>query len=160
MSTNTDSRNATSKAQAREEQKAQKALQATVRDYLTGLPRFNIGALFLPPIWGPAHGMFLTLLWYPVWLFADNLFFAAYSVGSTFSYIAALLCFVILTLFTFYFSYAIQPRAALYCIERGKTKEQFQRRQKIWAVVSAIVGIIMLAFATYYNLCLRAPMGA
>lgn len=160
MTKNKDSRNAVSKAQAREEQKAQKALQAQVRDYLTGLPRFNIGALFLPPIWGPAHGLFLTLLWYPVWLFADNLFFAAYSVGSTFSYIAAILAFVILTLFTFYFAYAIQPRAALCCIERGKTKEQFQRRQKIWAVVGIIVGILMLAFATYYNLCLRAPMGA
>lgn len=160
MTKNKDSRNAVSKAQAREEQEAQKALQAQVRDYLTGLPRFNIGALFLPPIWGPAHGLFLTLLWYPVWLFADNLFFAAYSVGSTFSYIAAILAFVILTLFTFYFAYAIQPRAALYCIERGKTKEQFQRRQKIWAVVGIIVGILMLAFATYYNLCLRAPMGA
>ena len=117
-------------------------------------------ALLPPSIWGPAHGLFLTLLWYPVWLFADNLFFAAYSVGSTFSYIAAILAFVILTLFTFYFAYAIQPRAALYCIERGKTKEQFQRRQKIWAVVGIIVGILMLAFATYYNLCLRAPMGA
>lgn len=159
MTENDVSRNASPKAQAREEQKARKALQAQVRDYLDGLPRFNVGALFLPPIWGPAHGMFLTLLWYPIWLFADNLFFAAYSVGSTFSYVAAFLCFIILTLFTFYFSYAIRPRAALYCIERGKTKEQFQRRQKIWAVVSVIIGIAMLAFATYYNLNLRAPMG-
>ena len=25
--------------------------------FLEGIPRLNIGALFLPPIWGPAHGM-------------------------------------------------------------------------------------------------------
>ena len=24
--------------------------------FLEGIPRWNIGALFLPPIWGPAHG--------------------------------------------------------------------------------------------------------
>lgn len=160
MSQNQASRNASDTAQAREEQKAQKALQHQVRDYLTGLPRFNIGALFLPPIWGPAHGMFLTLLWYPAWLFADNMFYAAYSVGSTFSYIMAFITFVILVGFTFAFSYAMQPRAAIHCIERGKTKEQFQRRQRIWAVASVIVGLAMLALATYYNLCIRTPMGA
>ena len=38
--------------------------------FLEGIPRLNIGALFLPPIWGPAHGIWITILWYPVWLFA------------------------------------------------------------------------------------------
>jgi hypothetical protein len=160
MSTSENSRTASPKTQARDERRAQEALQKQVRDYLSGLPRFNIGALFLPPIWGPAHGMFLTLLWYPAWLFADNVFFAAYSVHSTLSYVVAILTGIILTAFTFVFSYAMQPRAAIHCIECGKTKEQFQRRQRIWAVVSVIVGLLMLAAATYYNLCVRTPMGA
>lgn len=160
MSTSENSRNASASTQARDERRAQEALQKQVRDYLRGLPRFNIGALFLPPIWGPAHGMFLTLLWYPVWLFADNVFFAAYSVQSTLSYVVAVITGIILTVFTFVFSYAMQPRAAVHCIQRGKTKEQFQRRQRIWAVVGVIVGIVMIAAATYYNLCIRTPMGA
>ena len=44
--------------------------------FLEGIPRLNIGALFLPPIWGPAHGMWATILFYPIWLFADNTFYA------------------------------------------------------------------------------------
>ena len=47
--------------------------------FLEGIPRWNIGALFLPPIWGPAHGFWATILFYPLWLVADNLFYAAYS---------------------------------------------------------------------------------
>ena len=39
--------------------------------FLEGIPRLNVGALFLPPIWGPAHGMWAALLFYPIWLFAD-----------------------------------------------------------------------------------------
>ena len=38
--------------------------------FLKGVPRVNIGALFLPPIWGPAHGMWAAILFYPIWLFA------------------------------------------------------------------------------------------
>ena len=30
--------------------------------FLEGIPRLNIGALFLPPIWGPAHGMWAAIL--------------------------------------------------------------------------------------------------
>ena len=48
--------------------------------FLEGIPRLNIGALFLPPIWGPAHGMWAAILFYPIWLFADNMFYAAYAV--------------------------------------------------------------------------------
>ena len=38
-----------------------------------GLPPINLGALFMPPIWGPAHGIWVTILFYPIWLSADNL---------------------------------------------------------------------------------------
>ena len=27
---------------------------------LKGLPPINLGALFMPPIWGPAHGIWIT----------------------------------------------------------------------------------------------------
>ncbi|MEG0459959.1 MAG: viscotoxin-A3, partial [Gordonibacter sp.] len=47
--------------------------------FLEGIPRLNIGALFLPPIWGPAHGFWASILFYPVWLFADNTFYAAWT---------------------------------------------------------------------------------
>ena len=34
-------------------------------EFLKGLPRFNIGAFLLPPIWGAAHGFWVTILFYP-----------------------------------------------------------------------------------------------
>ena len=35
---------------------------------MEGLPPINIGALFMPPIWGAANGIWLAILYYPVWL--------------------------------------------------------------------------------------------
>lgn len=131
---------------------------AKIRDYIAGMPKFNIGALCLPPIWGPGHGLLITILWYPVWMMADNCFYTAYSAPSVLSHIAAAAAFVILTVSTFLFAYRMQPYAAHRAIEKGKTKEQFQRAEKIWSIVSIIAGVIMIVFATYYNLVLRVPL--
>ena len=32
--------------------------------WLAGLPRVNWGALFMPGIWGPAHGFWVAILFY------------------------------------------------------------------------------------------------
>ena len=45
--------------------------------FLAGLPRVNLGALFLAPVWGPAHGMWAAFLFFVAWLFADNVIYAA-----------------------------------------------------------------------------------
>jgi len=46
-------------------------------EFMRGLPRFNVAAFLLPPIWGPAHGFWVTILYYPIWLFVDNLYHAS-----------------------------------------------------------------------------------
>ena len=51
--------------------------------FLAGLPRVNLGALFLAPVWGPAHGMWAAFLFFVAWLFADNVIYAAMSTAST-----------------------------------------------------------------------------
>ncbi len=30
--------------------------------FLAGMPRFNIAAFLLPPVWGPAHGMWAAIV--------------------------------------------------------------------------------------------------
>ena len=72
--------------------------------FLEGIPRWNIGALFLPPIWGPAHGFWVTILFYPLWLFADNSFYAAYSQRTTLSMVLAVVVGVVLVAVTFLFA--------------------------------------------------------
>ena len=123
--------------------------------FLEGIPRWNIGALFLPPVWGPAHGFWATILFYPLWLVADNLFYAAYSERTPLAIAFALVIGAVLIAVTFLFSRLSQPFAAPRAVARGVSKETYVRRERIWAVVCVLVGLAMLGFATWYNLMIR-----
>lgn len=129
------------------------------QEFLKGMPRFNVAAFLLPPIWGPAHGMWPTILFYPIWLFADNMFYAAFAAPSVLSIAGAL--FVLVTLMTGTIAFAIvaQPLAAHRAESMGVSRETYLRRQRWWAVACAIAGAIMLALATYYNLVIRPTTG-
>ena len=118
--------------------------------FLEGIPRLNIGALFLPPIWGPAHGMWAAILFYPIWLFADNTFYAAFTERTPLAIGIALIVFAILG----------QPFAAHRAASLGQDKETYLKRERIWTIASVIAGIAMIAAATYYNLVIRPTVGA
>lgn len=126
--------------------------------FLKGIPRVNVGALFLPPIWGPAHGLWVTIIFYPAWLLADNTFYGAFVERTPLAIALAVAVFVILAAVTVGFSIVAQPYAAHRCAARGMTKEEYLARQRKWAVASVIVGVAMLAFATYYNLAIRTEV--
>lgn len=132
---------------------------AREEEFLKGIPRVNIGALFLPPIWGPAHGMWAALLFYPIWLFADNTFYAAWTERTPLALIVAAVVFVTLTAGTVAFSLIGQPIAAHRAASRGVDKEEYLRRQRIWTVISVVAGLAMIAGATYYNLVIRPTVG-
>ena len=117
--------------------------------FLEGVPRVNIGALFLPPIWGPAHGMWAAIF-----------FYAAFATPSTLSIVFAVIVFVLLTAATVAFSVVSQPFAAHRAAKHGVSREKYLSRERIWAVVSVIVGCVMIAAATYYNLVIRPGLGA
>lgn len=133
---------------------------AREEEFLKGVPRVNVGALFLPPIWGPAHGIWATILFYPIWLFADNAFYAAYSSPSVLSVVVALLVFTTLTAGTVAFSVLSQPFAAHRAASRGADRQTYLRRERIWAVACVVAGCVMIAAATYYNLVIRPGLGA
>ncbi|WP_172136204.1 viscotoxin-A3 [Adlercreutzia sp. ZJ473] len=128
--------------------------------FLKGLPRFNVGAFFLPPIWGPAHGIWVSILFYPIWLFADNSFYAAYANPSVLSIALALVVFISLVAGTVVFAIVGQPFAAHRAERLGVSRETYLRREKMWAVGCVIAGAVMLALATYYNLAIRPTLGA
>ena len=127
--------------------------------FLEGVPRVNLGALFLPPIWGPAHGMWAAILFYPIWLFADNTFYAAWTERTPLALIVAAVVFVTLTAGTVAFSLIGQPIAAHRAAQRGADKDVYLRRQRVWAVVSIVAGCVMIAAATYYNRVIRPTLG-
>lgn len=127
---------------------------------LEGLPPLNLGALFMPPIWGPAHGIWITILYYPAWLLIDNLFYGVYENPQPLTITLAVIAGLILAGVTIVFARASQVYALRRDLSRGKTKEQYRKRQVIWAVTMGILAAVMLGAATYYNLVIRPTIGA
>lgn len=127
---------------------------------LEGLPPLNLGALFMPPIWGPAHGIWITILYYPAWLLIDNLLYGAYANPSPLAVVLAIIAALILAGVTVVFARASQVYALRRDLSLGKTKEQYRKRQVKWAVAMGILAAIMIAAATYYNLVIRPIIGA
>ena len=128
---------------------------AAEEKWLVGLPRVNWGALFMPGIWGPAHGFWVCILFYPLWLFADNLVFNAYKNPGTWQIVLAVVILAITIGLTIAFSIVSQPFAAHRAEARGISRETYLKRERIWAVVCLILAIVAVAWATYYNLEVR-----
>ena len=126
---------------------------------LEGLPSVNLGAMLMPPIWGPAHGIWITILYYPAWLLIDNLLYGAYMNPSPLTVILAIIAALILAGVTIIFARASQVYALRRDLSRGKTKEQYKKRQVIWAVTMGVLAAVMLGAATYYNLVIRPTLG-
>lgn len=131
---------------------------AAEKAFMEGVPRFNLAAFLLPPIWGPAHGIWATILFYPAWLLVDNLLYAMYSTPSVMSVAVALSALFLLVLVTVFFALISQPYAWHRAHDRGKTKQQYLSAQRKWAVGCVFGGLVMLILASAYNLLLRAPL--
>ncbi len=118
------------------------------------LPRFNIGAMFMPALWGPVHGQWYMILMYPVWLELDNLLYTAVHNPSVGSYILAIGCIVACAAFTLlYARYANGWGYMRVAAER--TPEEYLARERRWTILFVIIAVVLLVFATWYNLAIR-----
>jgi len=131
---------------------------AKEEEFLKGLPPINIGALFMPGIWGPAHGFWACILLYPLYLFADNLFYNAYMTSEAWMIAVAVIAGVLLVVLHVAFARVSQPLAAHRAESKGVSRETYLKRERIWAVVSIVLAIAALAWATYYNLNIRPTL--
>ena len=126
--------------------------------FLKGLPRVNIGALVMPGIWGPAHGFWACILFYPLMIFIDYVVYGAYIKPEAWTIALAVFGVVIYVAVSVVFSIVSQPFAAHRAEAKGVSREQYLKRERIWAVVCVIILIIALAWATYYNLEIRTVL--
>lgn len=133
---------------------------AREEEFLKGIPRLNLGALFLPPIWGPAHGIWASILFYPVWLLADNTLYTAFTQRTPLAVIIAVIVLAILVALTVAFAIIGQPFAAHRAARKGVGKEEYLKRERVWAVACVVAGIAMIVAATVYNLAIRPGLGA
>lgn len=123
--------------------------------FLEGLPPINIGALFMPGIWGPAHGFWACILFYPLYLFADNLFYGAYETREPFAIVLAIIAGIVLVVVHVGFARVSLPLSAHKADNSGVSRETYIKRERIWAVVSIVLAIAAVAWATYFNLVIR-----
>ena len=126
--------------------------------FLKGLPRVNIGALVMPGIWGPAHGFWACILFYPLMIFIDYVVYGAYIKPEAWTIALAVIGVALYIAASVVFSIVSQPFAAHRAEAKGVSREQYLKRERIWAVVCVIVLIIALAWATYYNLEIRTVL--
>ncbi|MEE0168945.1 MAG: viscotoxin-A3 [Eggerthellaceae bacterium] len=134
--------------------------QLSQEQIMEGLPPVNIGALFMPPVWGAANGIWLAILYYPAWLLADNLFYSVYLDPRPLTVGLSIVAALVLAFATIVFARAGQGYACQRALSMGKTKEQYLKSQKKWAVAMVLVAVIMIVAATYYNLVIRPTVGA
>ncbi len=124
-------------------------------EFMRGIPRFNLAAFLMPPFWGPAHGVWATILYYPVWVWLDNCIYGAYTVGTPGTIAIAVIMVLSYIVVTLMFSLVAGPMSAHRAAEQGVAKKSYIKRQRIWAVVCVLLAVVFLALATYYNLNLR-----
>lgn len=123
--------------------------------FLKGLPRMNWGALLMPGIWGPAHGFWISLLFYPLWLVTDNLIYSAYVDPTPASLAIAIVVGVGVIGFTVAFALVSQPIAAHRAEDAGIDRQRYLKRERVWAVVCLVLAVAAVAWATYYNVNIR-----
>lgn len=128
--------------------------------FLRGLPRVNVGALLLAPVWGPAHGMWPAILFFVAWLFVDNAIWAASVQPTAMNVVLAAIMLVGLVAATVVFAIVAQPFAAHRAEAMGVDRATYLRRQRAWAVAGAVAAVAVVAFATWYNLDMRPAIEA
>ena len=126
--------------------------------FLEGIPRLNIGALFLPPIWAPRTACGPLSCSIPSGCSRQHVLCGIHrrtplAIG------IALIVLLTLTVGTVVFAILGQPFAAHRAASLGQDKETYLKRERIWTIASVIAGIAMIAAATYYNLVIRRRWG-
>lgn len=116
------------------------------------LPRFNLAAFLIPPIWGPAHGQWVGAFFLPIWLFADSAIVAAVRYGGALWIPAAL---VIAGTLAFEYFFARRGNGVAFRrVMHKMTAEEFAARQRTWAFVAIPITVALIGWGLYFDLVL------
>lgn len=119
-------------------------------DPLPRLPRFNWAAFLLPFIWGPAHELWVGLVFLPAWLFMKTIISAAEKAG-----IPPTLGSVIVVVFTLAAQASFAKRANGLAYRREiewRSAEEYIRRERVWAGASASVVALLVVWVVWFEI--------
>lgn len=133
------------------------ALLAREDEPLPHMPALNVGALFMPALWGPVHGQWYMILFYPLWLVLDNLIYGA--VHGSGMAVLAVVASLLTAAFTIY--YALHANSWGYVrAAADRTPDEYLRVERRWSVVFVLIAIAFLVFASWYNVAVRPGLPA
>jgi hypothetical protein len=118
-------------------------------DPVPQLPRFNWAAFLLPFIWGPAHELWVGLVFLPVWLFMETIISTADKAG-----IPPTLGTVMVVMFTLVSQAFFARRANGWAFRREvewRSVEEYVRRERTWAIVSVAVVALLVAWIVWFE---------
>ncbi len=120
------------------------------------LPRFNLAAFLIPPLWGPAHGLWVGVVFLPMWLFADSIL---RSTGRGAAGIAGDVVVVSVTLvMMWWFARRANGLAWRRVCDRVSVA-QYVRREKVWAALAVPLAALLLGMALYFDLVVLPARG-
>ena len=133
------------------------------------LPRFNLAAFLMPPVWGVGHGSWVGALVLPLWLFTDSAFQAAYFQGGDygarttftlwlFPTLMALVTFALMLWYGFR-GWGLAWRRKFEGGEQGVTFEQFLKSEQRWIWVSLPMLLAAVALGVYFWVAVLIPHG-
>lgn len=114
------------------------------------LPRFNLAAFLIPPIWGPAHGQWVGAIFLPVWLFTDSIIATA-GRGGVATGVTATLVVVLTLAFGAFFAKRANGLAYRRVMHR-MTAEEYLAAQRRWAIAAVPLAAVLLGWALWFRL--------
>jgi len=121
-------------------------------DPVPQLPRFNVAAFLVPPVWGPANGQWAGAIFLPMWLFMDSVIASAMGRGTALGVGAALVVAATLGAQAWFAKRA--NGLAWRKVSDRVSVEDFAARQRIWAIASVPLFALLLGWGVYYRLVL------
>lgn len=113
------------------------------------LPRFNLAAFLVPPVWGPGHGQWAGAVFLPMWLFMDSVVASAEGRGGL---VAGAVAVVAVTFgMQAWFASRANGLAWRRIAERVSV-EQYLRRERVWLAVCVPLAFLIYGWGLYYRL--------
>ncbi len=117
------------------------------------MPRINWGAFLMPPIWGPAHHIWASIFFYPIWLLADTCLRTAAGMGGWRGGLLATAVLIVMGGVEVWF--AMTASGPAYARMAGRySLERYLRRERTWAWAMLPIALAFIALATYYNVAI------